>query len=94
METAESVLRPFLDPGVDLQARRRNLEGTIKRAAQLAFVLFSQPASFHFDYSGTGQTDRLLVFPALLQIVSDEAEVLSPPRVLSGPEELDVGAGF
>ncbi|CAG8976954.1 hypothetical protein HYALB_00008865, partial [Hymenoscyphus albidus] len=88
--TADAVLRPFIDQGVDIQARRRNLEGTMKRAAQLAFLLFSQPASFHFDFSGTRQGDRLLVFPALVQTVSDEAEVLSPPRVLSGPEELAV----
>ena len=82
MATADSVLRPFVDPRADMNARRRNLDATVKRAAQFAFLLFSQPASFRFDYTGTGQSDSLLVFPALIQTISDEAEVLSPPRIL------------
>ena len=89
--TADSVLQPFLDSHTDMVARRRHLEATVRRAAQFAFLLFSQPASFHFDYTGTGRRDNLLVFPALLQTVNDEAEVLSPPRVLS---EREVVAGL
>ncbi|KAG9236974.1 hypothetical protein BJ875DRAFT_481715 [Amylocarpus encephaloides] len=83
---ADSVLQPFMDSRMDMMARRRHLEATIRRASQFAFLLFSQPASFHFDYTGTGRRDNLLVFPALLQTVNDEAEVLSPPRVLSERE--------
>jgi hypothetical protein len=69
-----------------MNARSRNLEGIMRRAAQYAFLLFSQPGSFVFDYTGTGQPDSLLVFPALLQTINDEAEVLLPPRVLSEKE--------
>lgn len=58
----------------------------MRRAAQYAFLLFSQPGSFRFDYTGTGQNGSLVVFPALLQTVNDEAVVLSPPRVLSEKE--------
>jgi len=82
LATAEPVLHPFINPGIDMNARRRNLEGIVKRAAQFAFLLFSQPGSFRFDYTGTRQADSLPVFPALLQTVNDEAEPISPPRVL------------
>jgi hypothetical protein len=69
-----------------MNARRRNLEGIMRRAAQFAFRLFSQPRSFQFDYTGTGQPDSLLMFPALLQTTNDEAQPISPPRVLSEKE--------
>lgn len=84
--TAEPILHLFINPSIDINARRRNLEGIMRRAAQYSFLIFSQPGSFSFDYTGTGQHDSLVVFPALLQTVDDEAEVLSPPRVLSEKE--------
>jgi hypothetical protein len=83
---AEPVLGPFVNPSIDTNVRRRNLEGVMRRAAQYAFLMFCQPASFAFDYSRTGQPDSLVVFPALLMTVNDEAERLSPPRVLSEKE--------
>lgn len=86
LEAAEPVLHPFIDPNADTNARRRNLEGIAKRAAQFAFLLFSQPGSFQFDYSSTGEHDSLIVFPALLQTVNDVAEPVLPPRVLSEKE--------
>ena len=86
LTVAEPVLHPFIDPNIDINARKRNLDGVMKRAAQFAFLLFSQPGSFNFDFRGRGQPDCLLVFPAFLQTVSDEAEILSPPRVLSEAE--------
>ncbi len=89
---AEPVLHPFINPSIDMNARRRNLEGIMRRAAQYAFLLFTQPGWFSFDYTGTGQNDSLVVFPALLQTVNDEAEVLSPPRVLCEKEAV-VGLG-
>jgi len=70
-----------------MRARQRNLEAVMRRAAQFAFLLFSQPGSFIFDYAGRGD-DSLLVFPALLQTVSDEAVALSPARVMSESEVL------
>jgi hypothetical protein len=91
MATIDSVLRPFVDPRVNMNARRRNLDATVKRAAQFAFLLFSQPASYRFDYTGTTQLGSLVVFPALVQTISDEAEAISPPRVLS---ECEVVAGL
>jgi hypothetical protein len=86
LATAEPFLHPFINPNIDMNARRHNLEGIMNRAAQFAFLLFSQPGSFIFDFRGTGEPDSLLVFPAFLQTVSDEAEILSPPRVLSEAE--------
>jgi hypothetical protein len=84
----ETILQPFINPNIDIHACRRNLEGIMKRAAQFAFLLFSQPGLFQFDYTSTGQTDSLLVFPAFLQTTNDEAEFISPPRVLSEREVL------
>jgi hypothetical protein len=69
-----------------MNARRRNLEGILRRAAQFAFLLFSQPGSFQFDFRSTRQHGDLLVFPALLQTVTDEAKPVLPPRILSEKE--------
>lgn len=80
------MLHPFINPSIDMNARHRNLEGIMRRAAQFAFLLFSQPGSFQFDFTGTGQPDSLVVFPALLQTVNDEAQPILPPRVLSEKE--------
>jgi hypothetical protein len=71
-----------------MNARQHHLEGVMRRAAQFAFLLFSQPGSFSFDFRGPGEASSLLVFPVFLQTVSDEAEILSPPRLLSGGEVL------
>lgn len=82
----ETVLHPFINPNIDMNARRRNLEGILRRAAQFAFLLFSQPGSFQLDFIGAGKHSNLLVFPALLQTVTDEAKPLLPPRILSEKE--------
>jgi hypothetical protein len=91
LAAAEPILHPFVNPSIDTNVRRRNLEGIMRRAAQFAFLMFCQPSSFIFDYTRTGQPDSLVVFPALLVTVSDEGERLSPPRVLS---EKEVVAGL
>lgn len=64
----------------------------MRRAAQYALLMFCQPSSFSFDYTMTGQPGSLVVFPALLVIVNDEAERLSQPRVLS-EKEVVIGLG-
>lgn len=88
---AEPVLSPFINPSADINARRRNLEGIMTRAAQFGFLLFSQPGVFEFDFTSTGQPASLVVFPALLQRVNDEAELLLPPRVMAEKEEMIKG---
>ena len=69
-----------------MNARQRNLEGLMKRAAQFAFLIFCQPSSFNFEFRARGGSNSQLVFPAFLQTVSDEAQIVSPPRVLSEAE--------
>lgn len=91
LTSSELVLRPFVNPSIDTNVRRRNLEGIMRRAAQYAFLMFSQPNSFIFDYTRTGHPDGLVVFPALLITVNDEGKKLSLPRVLS---EKEVVAGL
>jgi hypothetical protein len=89
LTTADSVLHPFINPGVDINARGRNLKSIMNRAVQFAFLLFSQPASFQFDFANTGRSDSLVVFPALLQTVNDEAQVLASPRIFSQKETVE-----
>jgi hypothetical protein len=85
---AETVLHPFINPNIDINTRQHHLEEVIRGAAQFAFLLFSQPGSFGFDFQGRGEESSLLVFPAFLQTVSNEAKILSPPRLLSEGEVL------
>ncbi|ORY02274.1 hypothetical protein BCR34DRAFT_605625 [Clohesyomyces aquaticus] len=86
-----TFLAPFVVGSVDGGQRHRNLEMIMSRSAQLAFLLFSQPGSFHFDF--TGQNGAMVVFPALLQVVGDQAETLSPPKIL-WPKEFAAEGGL
>lgn len=52
----------------------------LTRTANFAFMLFSQPGSFYLDFSsGYG---GLVAFPALVQTIGDQGQVLRPSRVL------------
>ncbi len=84
----ESVLTPFLQPGIDNVQRRRNLEMISSRAAKLGFLLFSQPGRFRIEFSGS-RKGAVIVFPSLVQTHEDEGSTISPPRVLS---DLEVSA--
>ncbi|KAH9863882.1 hypothetical protein J1614_009814 [Plenodomus biglobosus] len=80
----DAVLAPFVQGSVDGGQRRKNLDMILTRAANFAFLLFSQPGSFRFDFaSGHG---GLVAFPALVQIVGDQGQVLRPARVLLDKE--------
>lgn len=66
-------------------ARSRNLEEILKRSAQFAFTLFSQPTSWKFDWQN-GQnvnSGSLCIFPALVQVTDENGEPLHPPRPFS-----------
>lgn len=93
LTTLDPILQTFTNPSTDQNARQRNLEAILSRVAQFAFLIFTQPGSFAFDFkgTGTGESGGIVVFPALVQTVSDEAEVLARPRVLS---EREVVMGF
>jgi hypothetical protein len=81
LQLANGFLAPYAN-GQDEQTRLRNLEEIMKRAARLGFLLFSQPASFRFDWNESGAD--VVVFPGLVQ-VTDEAGK-SVGRVLAEKE--------
>lgn len=78
----ERVLRPYVDPRMDNEERERNLEELIKRSAQFAFTLFSQPGSWDFDWKEEkgAKSGELCVFPALVQVTDETGELIRPPR--------------
>jgi hypothetical protein len=80
----DAVLAPFVTESVDSGQRRKNLEMILTRSAKLAFLLFTQPGSFRFDFSS--QEGTLVVFPALVQTVDDRGQVLSRLRVFMEKE--------
>ena len=80
----DSVLTPFVKGSVDGGQRRRNLDMILTRAANFAFLLFSQPGSFRFDF--VSRQGGLTVFPALIQTVGDQGQPLSPVKVLTEKE--------
>ncbi|KAF2621824.1 hypothetical protein BU25DRAFT_495534 [Macroventuria anomochaeta] len=80
----DAILAPFVTGIVDGSQRRKNLEMILTRSANLAFLLFTQPGSFRFDF--TSQHVTLVVSPALVQTVDDRGHVLSRPRVLVDKE--------
>ncbi|CAO2657915.1 Nn.00g071750.m01.CDS01 [Neocucurbitaria sp. VM-36] len=80
IEELDSVFAPFIQGNVDGGQRRKNLDMILTRAANFAFLLFSQPGSFYFDFSsGFG---GLVAFPALVQTIDDQGQVSRPARVL------------
>ncbi|KAF2473533.1 uncharacterized protein BDR25DRAFT_311775 [Lindgomyces ingoldianus] len=80
IEELNSVLAPFVVSKVNRDRRQKNLEMIMQRSAKLAFLLFSQPGTFRFDF--TGQNGVMTIFPALFQVIGDQAQTLSPPRPL------------
>jgi hypothetical protein len=76
----DSILGPFVQGALDGEQRQKNLDMILTRAANLAFLLFAQPGSFQFEF--TGRRGGLVAFPALLQTIGDDGQILSPPRGL------------
>ncbi|KAF2448453.1 hypothetical protein P171DRAFT_353176 [Karstenula rhodostoma CBS 690.94] len=81
----DSVLRPFADSRIDDGARSRNLEEMLKRSAQFAFTLFSQPTTWNFDWQNEQgvKSGSLCIFPALVQVADENGEPIHPPRPFS-----------
>jgi hypothetical protein len=80
----DTILAPFVTGDVNGSQRRKNLEMILTRSANLAFLLFTQPGSFRFDF--ISQRGTLVVFPALVQTVDDRGHILSRPRILVDKE--------
>ncbi|KAH7088371.1 hypothetical protein FB567DRAFT_628100 [Paraphoma chrysanthemicola] len=76
----DSIVGPCVQGSIDDAQRRKNLDMILTRAANLAFLLFSQPGSFQFDFGAP--RSGICAFPALLQTVGDQGQVISPPRLL------------
>lgn len=79
-----SVLAPFVLGSMDGGQRGKNLDMILTRSSHFAFLLFSQPGSFRFDFSRAN--GGLVVFPALVQTVGDQGQPMRPARVLSNQE--------
>jgi hypothetical protein len=86
VKEADQFLAPYANIGDE--ARLRNLEEIMKRAARFGFLLFSQPSSFRFDWMAA--SGGLVVFPALLQVTDDEGKILPSARVFSQKEVMSV----
>ena len=88
--SVNDFLAPFIESSIDATTdkRIRNLESIVRRASQLALLLFSQPSSWALDFgqSGTGQQGTIVVFPGLLETVSEEGVIRQPPRQFRQPE--------
>lgn len=85
VELLDAILHPYADERIDNNQRRRNLEEILKRAAAFAFILFSQPSTWKFDWQGDHNVEvgSLVIFPALVQLSDETGNVLQPPRAFS-----------
>ncbi|KAB2099498.1 hypothetical protein AG0111_0g12407 [Alternaria gaisen] len=75
----DSIVAPFVQNGLEPQ-RSKNLDMILTRSANFAFLLFSQPGSFRFEFFS--EHGGLVVFPGLVQTIGDQGQELGPPRVL------------
>lgn len=87
LHLADTFLRPCAKDG-DHEKRLANLEAIMKRASRFGFLLFSQPSSFHFDWSDGGS--GLVVFPGLLQVSDDNGKPVASPRVFGKKEVVSI----
>ena len=77
---ADSFLKPFVASHMNDQARSKNLEEIMRRAARFGFQLVSQPSLFRFDWQPPSN-GGLVVFPALIQSTDENGKEIRPPRV-------------
>jgi len=85
LDLLDSVLYPFASNSQDSFQRRKNLEEILKRAAGVAFLLFSQPSAWQFEWEDARAREpgSLVVFPALLQTVDETGRSLNPPQAFT-----------
>ena len=90
----DSILRPYIKVSSDNDERQRKLEDLLKRAARFGYLLFSQPSYWKFDWEDDQNTatERLVVFPGLLQITDDDGKPLKKPRSLEEKEAIEVAS--
>ncbi|KAF1810892.1 hypothetical protein P152DRAFT_420302 [Eremomyces bilateralis CBS 781.70] len=84
MDEADLILQLFAANPAE-EKRVRNLEEIMRRATRFAFLLFCQPSTWKFQWDRV-VPDGLVVFPDLLQLTNDEAELMLPPRVFCKSE--------
>lgn len=92
---ANQILAPFVgvESGTSSEKRLRNLESLVRRAAQLALLLFSQPSSWDLDWKSGAvgiPQDSIVVFPGLMETVNEEGVALQPPRQFHQTEVIAV----
>jgi len=79
LNLADSILRPFSSSQSEdeEQARLRNLEEIMKRAARFAYVLVSQPTLWKFEGRvGASDGGSVVVWPVLVQVSDEEGRAL------------------
>jgi hypothetical protein len=75
----DSIVALFVQSGLEAQ-RSKNLDMILTRSANFAFLLFAQPGVFNFEFSS--EHGELVVYPALVQTIGDQGQVLGLSRVL------------
>ncbi|KAF2746173.1 hypothetical protein M011DRAFT_478552 [Sporormia fimetaria CBS 119925] len=85
IEDLDGVLRPYADSRMDGKQRLHNLREIIKRSANFAFTMFSQPSTWDFDWQKQHglQSGSICIFPALVQTADEAGEPLNPPRAFT-----------
>jgi hypothetical protein len=77
-----ALLRPMVEMD-KVQQWSSNLESVMTYAAQFGWSLFSQPANYDFVWEEA--STELIVYPGLMQVTTDEGELLSKARLLTEP---------
>ena len=90
------VIHPYAKVSSGNDERLRKLEDLFKRAARFGYLLFSQPSCWEFDWKDAqdAAAERLIIFPALLQVADDEGKPLQKPRVLEKQEAIEITGGL
>lgn len=87
LRQADMFLAP-LASSADHEARLRNLEEIMKRAARFGWTLFSQPSEYEVDWTDDGR--GVVVFPGLVQVSDENGRRLRQARSFGQKEVVPI----
>jgi hypothetical protein len=102
MAILDHVLRPFINPGENAKVQQeKNLRAILFEGAKFGLLLFSQPASWDFDWrasrkaanggasSNTQARSSIVVSPALVKSASKDGTRAAGKKVVAEAEVLE-----
>lgn len=93
IEDLDPLLQSLTGPSCCNGERMESLKGIVRDAAVLAFILFSRPSLWQFNWlleSLHGPKGTVATFPTLLRTTDSEGKSIDPPEVFRQGKSLKI----